>query len=198
MPIKKVKVTDPYQQSLLDLPQEKLQQMRDEHFAEIQRLEQEMRSIDEIKDSNKIRDLLEPVVGHWIKIPGHSWYEEDEINRSPKSVEYRIAHVVGAERWLGGDEFELVLDRLISVWKNPDYSSLNVDFGTGEELTRHKVKHLSSATVIPEDKIELTINKIELEVINKFTWVIKKAQKTAKAAEKKAKKKKEKKCAESV
>jgi hypothetical protein len=192
MPIKEVKVTDPYQKSLLDLPQERLQQMRDEHFAEIKRLEQEMHSIDEIKDSNKIRDLLEPVVGHWIKIPGHSWYEEDEPNRSPKSVEYRIAHVVGAERWLGGDEFELVLDRLISVWKNPDYSALNVDFGTGEELTRHKVKHLSNVTVIPEDKIELTINKIELEVINKFTWVIRKAQKTAKAAEKKVKKKKEK------
>ena len=193
MPIKEVKVTDPYQKSLLDLPQERLQQMRDEHFAEIKRLEQEMHSIDEIKDSNKIRDLLEPVVGHWIKIPGHSWYEEDEENRSSESVEYRIAHVVGAERWLGGDEFELVLDRLISVFKNKDYSALNVDFGTGEELARHKVRHLSNVTVIPEDKIELTINKIELEVINKFTWVIRKAQKTAKAAEKKAKKKKEKK-----
>lgn len=193
MPIKKVKVTDPYQKSLLDLSQERLQKMRDEHYAEIQRLEQELHSIDEIKDSNKIRDLLEPVVGHWIKIPGHSWYEEDEQNRSSESVEYRIAHVVGAERWLGGDEFELVLDRLISVWKNPDYSALNVDFGTGEELKRHKVKHLSNVTVIPEDKIELTINKIELEVINKFTWVIRKAQKTARAAEKKAKKKKEKK-----
>lgn len=193
MPIKEVKVTDPYQKSLLDLPQERLQQMRDEHFAEIKRLEQEMHSIDEIKDSNKIRDLLEPVVGHWIKIPGHSWYEEDEQNRSSESVEYRIAHVVGAERWLGGDEFELVLDRLISVFKNKDYSALNVDFGTGEELARHKVRHLSNVTVIPEDKIELTINKIELEVINKFTWVIRKAQKTAKAAEKKAKKKKEKK-----
>ena len=152
-----------------------------------------LHSIDEIKDSNKIRDLLEPVVGHWIKIPGHSWYEEDEENRSSESVEYRIAHVVGAERWLGGDEFELVLDRLISVFKNKDYSALNVDFGTGEELARHKVRHLSNVTVIPEDKIELTINKIELEVINKFTWVIRKAQKTAKAAEKKAKKKKEKK-----
>lgn len=193
MPIKEVKVTDPYQKSLLDLPQERLQKMRDEHYAEIQRLEQELHSIDEIKDSNKIRDLLEPVVGHWIKIPGHSWYEEDEQNSSSKSVEYRIAHVVGAERWLGGDEFELVLDRLISVFKNKDYSALNVDFGTGEELKRHKVKHLSNVTVIPEDKIELTINKIELEVINKFTWVIRKAQKTARAAEKKAKKKKEKK-----
>ena len=176
MAIKKVKVTDPYQMSLLDLSQEKLQQMRDEHFAEIQRLEQEMKSIDEIKDSNKIRDLLEPVVGHWIKIPGHSWYEEDEKNRSPKSVEYRIAHVVGAERWNGGDEFELVLDRLISVFKNQDYSALNVDFGTGEELTRHKVRHMSNVTVIPDDKIVSVISKIEAQVTRKFTWLIKKVK----------------------
>jgi len=193
MPITKIKVTDPYQKSLLGLPQEKLQQMRDEHFAEIQRLEQEMKSIDEIKDSDKIGALLDPVVGHWIKIPGHSWYEEDEKNRSPESVEYRIAHVVGAEGWRGGDEFELILDCLISVFKNRDYSALNVDFGTGEELTRHKVKHLSTATVIPDNKIERVINRIKSEAMYKFKWVLGKAHKTARAAEKKAMKKKEKK-----
>lgn len=192
MPITKIKVTDPYQKSLLGLPQERLQQMRDEHFAEIQRLEQEMKSIDEIKDSDKISALLDPVVGHWIKIPGHSWYEEEEKNRLPKSVEYRIAHVVGAESWRGGDEFELILDRLISVFKNTDYSALNVDFGTGQELTRHRVRHLSTATVIPDNKIECVIKRLEREVMNKFKWVLGKAQKTARAAEKKAKKKKEK------
>jgi len=176
MAIKKTKITDPYQKALVGLSQQKLQQMRDEHFAEIQRLEKEMKQIDEIKDSDTISALIDPVVGHWIKIPGHSWYEEDEKNRSPKSVEYRIAHVVGGERWLGGDEFELVLDRLISVFKNPYYTALNVDFGTGEELTRHKVKHLSKVTVIPDDKIISVISKIEAQVTRKFTWLIKKVK----------------------
>ena len=176
MAIKYRKITDPYQKQLTEYSQEKLQQMRDEHYSEIQRLEKEMKQIDEIKDGNTLSKLLDPVIGHWIKIPGRSWFDEDDRDKPKNSVEYRIGHVVRAEEWEGGDQFILVFDRLISVWKNRDYSDLNIDFAAGEELKCHRVKHLGTAKVIPDDKIVGIISKIQAQVTRRFTWFIKKVK----------------------